>query len=360
MLCCRFIAASQDLVPNAGFEEHTKADDYAGYGLHHVSSWYQPTGGTSDCFHTSQTGFTKVPKNDFGTQQPRSGNGYGGFCAYMPQYREYLAVELRKTLRAGQRYKVEFYVSLSENSVYAIDKIQALLTSDKILDTTLFYVLGHKPQVVSKEIIEERNGWVPVSGEFIAKGDERYLLLGTFLHDKLLNVKRVKLLQKSRKEGEWAYYYVDDVSVCAVDENGNCIEEPSQEPVTSVKQQQTTDPRYTIGEDFVLKDVFFDVASARLQERSYPALDSLADFLIEHGDLSLTLSGHTDSTGRERDNWPLSRNRVESVKTYLVSKGIDAGRISGDGYASTRPLDTNATVEGRQRNRRVEARLERK
>lgn len=68
----------------------------------------------------------------------------------------------------------------------------------------------------------------------------------------------------------------------------------------------------------------------------------------------IVIEGHTDSQGGEQMNMELSRNRAESVRDYLVSQGIDAGRITAVGRGETQPLTTNDTPEGRANNRRVE------
>ena len=68
----------------------------------------------------------------------------------------------------------------------------------------------------------------------------------------------------------------------------------------------------------------------------------------------MTINGHTDNTGNDAINEPLSRNRAESVATFLQSRGVSSTRLSTFGYGSRQPIASNATVEGRAQNRRVE------
>jgi len=71
------------------------------------------------------------------------------------------------------------------------------------------------------------------------------------------------------------------------------------------------------------------------------------------------IEGRTDNVGREESNLRLSTKRAESVRTYLIEDfGIAANRLTARGYGSSRPIADNATPEGRQKNRRIEAVIE--
>ena len=72
----------------------------------------------------------------------------------------------------------------------------------------------------------------------------------------------------------------------------------------------------------------------------------------------VNLSGHTDSIGTEKYNQALSERRVNSVRDYIVAKGVDAGRVSGQGFGETKPIADNKTKEGRAKNRRVEIKVQ--
>jgi OOP family OmpA-OmpF porin len=70
--------------------------------------------------------------------------------------------------------------------------------------------------------------------------------------------------------------------------------------------------------------------------------------------IRLEISGHTDNVGSKVANYRLSDSRAQSVVSYLVGKGIDPSRLTSKGYADTKPIESNATEEGRTLNRRVE------
>jgi OOP family OmpA-OmpF porin len=77
----------------------------------------------------------------------------------------------------------------------------------------------------------------------------------------------------------------------------------------------------------------------------------------ENKDKKVSLSGHTDSIGTEAYNQKLSERRVNSVRSYVVKKGVDSGRISGQGFGETKPIADNKTKDGRAKNRRVEVKV---
>jgi OOP family OmpA-OmpF porin len=107
----------------------------------------------------------------------------------------------------------------------------------------------------------------------------------------------------------------------------------------------------------VVKDAInnleFDLGKATIREKSFPSLDRVARLLTDKN-FSLKLAGHTDNTGSDALNLRLSKDRAESIKTYLVSKGANASRIEATGYGESQPIATNKTAAGRQQNRRVE------
>lgn len=79
--------------------------------------------------------------------------------------------------------------------------------------------------------------------------------------------------------------------------------------------------------------------------------------MTENPRIEIELSGHTSSEGSPESNTRLSQARVQSCKNYLLTKGIDEGRISAIGYGPSKPIADNSTEEGRVKNRRVELRI---
>ncbi len=112
-----------------------------------------------------------------------------------------------------------------------------------------------------------------------------------------------------------------------------------------------------VGESIQLKNVFFVRSKAELKTESFSELDRLVEIMNENPTMEIQLEGHTDNLGQPEDNLLLSKQRVDEVKTYLVSKGISTKRITGKGYGGMRPVALSNTEENRQLNRRVEFKI---
>ena len=109
-----------------------------------------------------------------------------------------------------------------------------------------------------------------------------------------------------------------------------------------------------VGSAVVLTNLFFESNSFDLKSESKTELNTLIDMLTKNPNLKIEIGGHTDNSGIEKDNEALSQNRAKSVYDFLIGKGITATRLSYKGYAATKPIADNKTVEGKAKNRRTE------
>jgi OOP family OmpA-OmpF porin len=103
--------------------------------------------------------------------------------------------------------------------------------------------------------------------------------------------------------------------------------------------------------------IYFKTGSAELDSASNALLDSVADIANRCPSVKIEVSGHTDTTGGASANQTLSEARAKAVVTYLVSHGVVQTRITATGYGGTKPVASNATDEGRAKNRRIEFRV---
>ena len=351
---------SGNMVYNPSFEEHGECPqriDALGI-MDGVDAWWQPTKGSSDYFHTCGGRECLTPRNKMGNQPPHTGDAYCGIYCSKENYREYLQTELKEPLRKGHRYRVSFWASLADKSPNAIATLGALFTVDRISDTTWNILMNnevsdlgngqkqiiatyYKPQVAnpSRFVLIYMDQWNEITGEFTAEGGEKYLTIGNF---NSFNHSGVVPTHADNAVLSGAYYYIDDVSV-------ECLD------CTETKSDTTTAPKK--GEVVILRNVLFDTDKSDLLPQSYNDLHNLIALLEAHPTLKIELRGHTDNQGTIERNRILSEARAKAVMDYLVQHGIDKDRLTWRAFGKTMPIDSNATPEGRQNNRRVEYRI---
>jgi outer membrane protein OmpA-like peptidoglycan-associated protein len=101
--------------------------------------------------------------------------------------------------------------------------------------------------------------------------------------------------------------------------------------------------------------VQFELGSDKLLEVSFPLLDEVAGVMKDNEQIEvIEIAGHTDASGGAKRNRELSQQRAESVRKYLIAKGITKGRMTAKGYGPDAPIADNTTPEGAEANRRVE------
>lgn len=106
-----------------------------------------------------------------------------------------------------------------------------------------------------------------------------------------------------------------------------------------------------------LNNIFFDFDKSVLKPESFPELNRIAKLMNERPSMTVEVTGHTDATGPASYNMGLSERRAKAVTSYLVGQGITADRINTQYFGETKPIDSNATREGRSKNRRVEFKI---
>ena len=341
---------SQNLIIDSGFEDYRYCPkSVSDFTLKH---WSVPTKGTSDYFNVCSR--KMHPTNGYnGSQKTRSGLGYIGLISgkkfLQKPTAEYVQSKLKDKLSKDSTYYLEFYVNLRDMSMQAAKDIGALLLKSKLNSSTT-HILKSTPTIRTKDFICDTTKWEKISGTFIAEGNEQFIIIGTFGNKKSF----IKTNRKEFPRSNSAYYYIDDVCLKKVSKESDChCEETSNTKKNTVKSAVTFNKESKI----ILPDFTFKTNQWELEVKEVPLLDSLADYLQENENYKLTISGHTDTIGKEVDNIELSGKRAETIKNYLVEKGIAENRIQTKALGSAKPIITNKTEEGRAKNRRVEIKI---
>ena len=357
-------------VPNPGFEESIESpchwnQEGVEYMREVFREWQSPTETTPDLLskRVPDRCYSNPSKHSPGNQSPRSGDqmmgikvqGTGGTPTF---WHEYLMVELDSTLYAGQKYYAEVWVLRSERSARASNNI-GMLFSDTLIQTNNRLPLYFTPQINAEKPIETRTRWwKKVSGVFEALTDMHYLLIGNFYGDAQTEIVKYP-------EGErGSYYYVDDILVRDA-RDGERLSDPPKKTIPPEPKKKIVEKASTIeapvtafelevGDILELRNIFFEFDKAELLPESKDELDMLVDLLYDHPNMEVEISGHTDNVGSEEYNQKLSEARAKAVVDYLIAHKTDEDRLSYRGYGFAKPIATNDTEDGRQKNRRVE------
>ncbi len=346
----------QNLVKNPSFEHYKNCPKQLGNLKHDLIDWDTPTLGSTDYFHGCSQAMG-TPKNFNGEQPADFGEGYVGLYLYAPDdYREYLQAHLTETLREGDKYVLSFYVSLAERSDFAIKEFGVCFSENPIEVETrkvlsrryLSKVSGDVSnyfEIKYSEYYSDNETWVKVEKEFVANGKENFLIIGNFKDN-----KKTQNFKTKRKAKQGSYYYLDMVSVIPLKNH-----EGQPNP-----NDKVLDENYTLNETITFKSVLFNFDEFTLSTQSIQELDEMVIYLTSRPELIISISGHTDNIGNKTYNLDLSRKRAKAVAVYLMQRGIDKKRISYQGFGSSKPLEANNTIAGRNKNRRVEFTLTKK
>jgi len=145
-----------------------------------------------------------------------------------------------------------------------------------------------------------------------------------------------------------------------------CISDTTKYAIISVPElgedEYFTEPftvniKFELARSYRLDNVHFDTDKATLRPDSYKQLTELLEYLQRHPDIKIEIAGHTDNTGGDAHNLKLSQDRANTIRNYLLKKGIKPAQVTAKGYGSSVPVADNSTEAGKQMNRRTEVRV---
>jgi len=345
-------AQSGNLLLNPGFEE----TDSSGT----VKDWFLPM---SSNYHHDKDG-------RYGA--PHSGEYKAGICISNYRFSEAMQTLLRDTLRKGETYLIRFYARAQPRTedcyhYFAADEIQVFFSEEPVPP------LPVKPYRVSESRLvrfdltaqdsSQRMRWQRFEGRYTAHGGERLMAVGYFMRKdssnpltmKAIAIKKKKKNKKKRKremEQPIGAYYTGADEAFRIRYYFDDFELATKDPAALPERKPKTEPRN--GSVWVFHNILFRFDRADLMPSAFPVLDSLAETLKQYPELQIEIRAHTDSIGSERYNLRLSEKRAETVRNYLIAKGIESTRLSAAGRGENEATADNGTEEGRARNRRVE------
>ena len=137
----------------------------------------------------------------------------------------------------------------------------------------------------------------------------------------------------------------------------NILDIPALKENQYYKNPFNVDIQFEAPKSFVLDNCTFETSKSTLQPEAYKVVDELVEYLKRKDDEKIEVGGHTDNVGKADANIILSTNRANTVRAYLLTKGIASERVTAKGYGMTVPIAENTTAEGRALNRRTEVKV---
>lgn len=320
---------TKNLVPNPSFEIHKGKSPL----IKNAIPWMNE--GTVDYY-------LKIDKKDTSVfKGPHSGKCYAGL-RFQANYKEYMYVKLIEPLVKGNPYKFEMYVRLLDKSTVSVKQLGVYFSDNPFRVGMEFDDEGIVDSTYKKGI-SGTHGWVPIRGKYIAKGGEKYIIVGNFktvMKDDFVRKNKWEIFEMRE-----AYYYVDDISVLRPDTLISTKPEKKAAP--------TLPDKFVTGQVIQIKNVQFENGSAVITKASFKALDELVNTLNKYPFMEIQINGHTDNQGKETANLKLSKERSKAVYNYLLEQGV-INPMKYEGFGSSKPIVSNDTEENKAKNRRVE------
>lgn len=220
---------------------------------------------------------------------------------------------------------------------------------------------------VKLPIVKNPDPWVTVRGKIIDATTGKPMA-AKIVYERLPDGKQMGIAQTNPKTGEYEIrlpaghlYGIRAEAKDKISESQNLdLRNITADQVIQGKDFNLDPIQLASAEEnvtLVLNNVFFDFDKATLKSESFPELNRVSEFMKEKSGMQIEIAGHTDAAGPESYNLGLSDRRAKAVVKYLIQQGVPSDRLKAVSYGETKPADTNATKEGRKKNRRVEFKI---
>lgn len=349
-VCLPLLLSAQNLVLNPSFEEVSSGKSITlNSDIEVAANWSAPNAGKS-LLYTTKDGYVYDPNGASWPFKARTGKNVAGMNVYGESYlgeprREYIQGTLARPLTVGRKYVFEFWVHYHCEGA---NNIGIVFLPNKIEDKS-GGLLKFEPVAHQKDVTKYDNGkdtWTLVRGTFVAAKPFSNFIIGNFFPDSLTQIE---------DNGYGHHFaYIDDI----------LVNETKDQPSAPISQAEIEkwDKNVVASKNLTAKGsnpsdaqkVYFEVASAEILPETAATLDKIAEQLTQKPNAKIELSGFASSEGSETYNKQLSKRRNQSVRKYLLSKGVASSNISLTAFGEKNPAESNDTEEGRSKNRRVE------
>ncbi|MCJ7448373.1 MAG: OmpA family protein [Bacteroidales bacterium] len=303
----------------------------------------------------------------YGGEKSNKSVGFTVFNTSIPETRIYMQIKLLCPLTKDKLYRFSIKVKPGGAQIESI----GVLFSDSILFYDRAELIKIKPSIdlnISKAKRTKRNrgDWNKIDVDYRAKGNEKYLIIGSFQADS----EQKRTFFSPPKDFTNYAYVVDDVELIPIDKIDLCPDyETTREKLYSLNDRHPLKRYNLFGDDeYPIKEteknldfdtirigsVFFEFDSYKIDSVGKISLDSLFSNLSKENIDFIKIHGHTDSIGNKDYNLELSLNRANAIKEMLIAHGLTDWISETKGFGDNFPIESNATEEGRKKNRRVE------
>jgi OOP family OmpA-OmpF porin len=211
---------------------------------------------------------------------------------------------------------------------------------------TLIYAQGKIVNAVTKEAVSAK-----ISYQSLPYGNKVGMLSGSNYKFAMYDKEKYSIIVEAPGFAQ-VKYMLDPATA-----NTDRIVQRDIELGAPINASNVVETAHTAGKEMTLESLFFEVRKAKIDPASYEELNSVVKMLQDYPSMVIQLEGHTDVGGDPKASMKLSQERVEAVKNYIVSKGINKNKVKTKAFGGTMPLSRENTEEAHKMNRRVVLRI---
>ena len=361
-LCLNLSAQDMNnLVENPSFES-TQGRIKRGGAITVAVGWMSPTKAAADLFAGKVKEGYGTPQNTLGMEEPHDGENYVGIRTFSyndKEPRNYVSSKLKMTMKKGQKYCVKFYVNLAEGSKYAANNIGVSFSKKQYnIDEARSIMTTTNVMHKDNPVFNGKFGWDEICGVYEAEGGEKFITLGNFSANGDTQNERLKKDKTfSGSSVVAAYYFVDNISVVAIDDESECDCEADARTVETKfvyeiapMSMEGLEPTQVAN----LTSIYYGYGDSEISSNSEAHLKNIFKILKDNPGSKIMISAHLDSEEvKDPALAELGNERLEALKLYLMKNGINYTRIKTEDREDTAPADNSGTDLARAKNRRV-------